>query len=219
MHKRAIMKMLGWGAIVFCVFVVLVIFVYRPWAINWGATEDEINRSMPGDQMLQNPTFSATRAVTIKAQPEEIWPWIVQFGYKKAGMYCYDWFDNDGVPSAERILPEYQKLKVGDLIPLSAFLWVRVVELNPSRSMLWIFPEGSGPWTNSTWAWELHQRDAQHTRLLTRLRVRTDSVISRIMLDFFEIVMMRKSMLGIKQRAESMAASPEPAVSDSSHGS
>ena len=215
MHRRVIMKMLVWGAIAFCFFVVLAIFVYRPWAINWGATDDEISSSMPGDEMLQNPTFNATRAVTIQAQPEEIWPWIVQYGYKKGGMYCYDWFDNDGVPSADRILPEYQNLKVGDLIPLSPFLCVRVVELTPNRSMLWVFPEGSGPWTNSTWAWELCQKDAHHTRLLTRLRVRTHSVISRIMLDFFEIVMMRKSMLGIKQRAERMAGSSEPVVSDS----
>ncbi|MGB7061484.1 MAG: hypothetical protein WBF13_03920 [Candidatus Zixiibacteriota bacterium] len=218
MRRRAIMKMLGWGAIVFCVFVVLVIFVYRPWAINWGATDDEINRSMPGDEMLQNPTFSATRAVTIKAQPEEIWPWIVQYGYKKAGMYCYDWFDNDGAASAQRIVQEYQNLKVGDLIPLSAALYVKVTELNPNRSILWVFPEGSGPWTNSTWAWELYQEDAQHTRLLTHLRVRTESVISRVMLDFFEIVMMRKSMLGIKERAEGATSSPKSAVSDSSHG-
>ena len=133
-------------------------------------------------------------------------------------MYCYDWFDNDGVPSVERILPEYQNLKVGDLIPLSAFLYVKVIELDPNRSMLWVFPEGSGPWTNSTWAWELHRKDPQHTRLVTRLRVRTDTTISRIMLDFFEIVMMRKSMLGIKQRAEGATSSPEPVVSDSSHG-
>lgn len=218
MQKRVTKKMVVWSPIVFGIAIVFLIVVYRPWAINWGATDAEINRSMPGDNIVQNPTFKATRGVTIRAQPEEIWPWIVQIGYKKAGFYCYDWFDNDGVPSAERIVPEYQNLKVGDLIPLSAVMYVKVTELNPNQSMLWVFQEGSGPWTNSTWAWELYQRDTQHTRLLTRLRVHTDSIISRVMLDFFEIVMMRKSMLGIKQRAERMAASPEPAVSDSSHG-
>ncbi|MGB2990198.1 MAG: hypothetical protein WBC98_09585 [Candidatus Zixiibacteriota bacterium] len=67
MWKKVIRKMLVWGAIVFCIAVVLLIFVYRPWAINWGATDDEINRSMPGDEMVQNPTFNATRVVTIKA--------------------------------------------------------------------------------------------------------------------------------------------------------
>ncbi len=117
MQKSAISKLAVWGAIAFCTVIVLLIFVYRPWAINWGATDDEIDRSMPGDEIVQSPTFNATRAVTIKAQPEEIWPWIVQFGYKRAGMYCYDWFDNNGIPSAESIIPEYQNLKVGDLIP------------------------------------------------------------------------------------------------------
>jgi hypothetical protein len=216
MQRRVVKKIVLWGAIVFCIAILLLIFVYRPWAINWGATDDEINRAMPGDEMVQKPTFNATRAVTIKAQPGEIWPWILQIGYKKAGFYCYDWFDNDGIPSAESIIPRYQDLKVGDLIPLSAVMYVKVAELNPNQSMLWVFPEGSGPWTNSTWAWELYQEDAQHTRLLTRLRVRTDSVISKIMLDFFEIAMMRKSMLGIKGRAELMAATSWPEDSDSS---
>jgi hypothetical protein len=219
MQKRVTKKMVVWSPIVFGIAIVFLIVVYRPWAINWGATDAEINRSMPGDNIVQNPTFNATRGVTIRAQPEEIWPWIVQIGYKKAGFYCYDWFDNDGVPSAERLVPEYQNLKVGDLIPLSAVMYVKVTELNPNQSMLWVFQEGSGPWMNSTWAWELYQRDPQHTRLLTRLRVHTDSIISRVMLDFFEIVMMRKSMLGIKQRAERMATASEPAVPDSSHGS
>jgi hypothetical protein len=216
-QKRMTKKILVWSPIGFGVAIVLLIFVYRPWAMNWGATDDEISRSMLGDEIVQNPTFNATRAVTIKAQPEEIWPWILQMGYKKAGFYCYDWFDNDGIPSAERIMPEYQNLKVGDLIPLSVVVYVKVAELNQNQSMLWVFQEGSGPWTGSTWAWELYQKDPQHTRLLTRLRVRSEIVISRIMLDFFEIVMMRKSMLGIKERAERVAASSEPIVSDSSH--
>ena len=219
MQKKVIKKMVVWSAIALGIAIVFLIVVYRPWALNWGATDDEINRSMPGDEIVQNSTFNATRGVTIRAQPEEIWPWVVQIGYKKAGFYCYDWFDNDGIPSAERIIPEYQNLKVGDLIPLSAVLYVKVTELNPNQSMLWVFPEGCGPWTNSTWAWGLYQEDAQHTRLLTRLRVHTDSILPRIMLDFFEIVMMRKCMLGIKQRVERMAASSEPSVSDSSPGS
>ena len=187
MQKRVVKKIVLLSPILFGIAILLLIFVYRPWAINWGATDDEINRTMPGDEMVQNPTFNATRAVTIKAQPEEIWPWILQMGYKKAGFYCYDWFDNDGIPSAERIMPEYQSLKVGDLIPLSVFVYVKVVELTQNQSMLWVFEEGCGPWTGSTWAWELYQKDPQHTRLLTRLRVRSESMISRIMLDFFEI--------------------------------
>jgi hypothetical protein len=217
MQKRLIKKIAAWSPIGFGIAIVFLIFVYRPWAVNWGSTDEEINGSMPGDEIVQDPTFNATRAVTIKAQPEEIWPWILQMGYKKAGFYCYDWFDNDGIPSAGRIIPQYQNLKVGDLIPLSVVMYVKVTELRQNQSMLWVFQEGCGPWTGATWAWELYRKDSQHTRLLTRLRVHTDSIISRIMLDFFEIVMMRKSMLGIKERAEGISAFPEPVVSDSSH--
>ena len=78
---------------------------YRPFSLNWGATEAEIQKSMPGDELLQNPSFNATRAVTIRAQSEEVWSWIIQMGYKKAGFYSYDLLDNARIPSSRRIIP------------------------------------------------------------------------------------------------------------------
>ena len=177
---------------------------YRPWSLNWGATDDEINRYMIGDENLQNPTFSATRAVTIKAQPEDIWPWIVQMGYRKAGFYSYDKLDNDGIPSSNKIIPEYQNLKVGDHVPMSTVLHAEVTEMNPYESMLWVFQESGGPFSYATWAWELIRIDGQHTRMLTRLRVNTDDPTAINMLEIGEIHMMRKCMLGIQCRAECM---------------
>ncbi len=175
--------------------------IYRPWALTWGSTDEEIARPMPGDEVLVQPTFNATRAVTIEATPEEIWPWIVQIGYRRAGFYSYDLLDNDGIPSAERILPEYQTLKVGDLIPLSKAANVRVTELEPPRSMVLVF-EVEGTWSDATWVWGLYPEDAEHTRLVTRLRVDARGFIPQMFLDFGEIIMMRKCMLGIKRRAE-----------------
>jgi hypothetical protein len=184
------------------VLVVLVLwFVYRPWALTWGSTDQEIARPMPGDEVLAQPTFNATRAATIEATPEEIWPWIVQIGYRRAGFYSYDFLDNDGIPSAERILPEYQTLKVGDLIPLTQIAHVRVAELEPPKSMVLVF-EITGTWSNATWVWGLYPEDASHTRLVTRLRANATDIPSRIFLDLGEIIMMRKCMLGIKRRAE-----------------
>ncbi len=177
-------------------------FLYRPWALTWGSTDEEIARLMPGDEVLERPTFNATRAVTIEATPEEIWPWIVQIGYRRAGFYSYDLLDNDGIPSAERILPEYQTLKVGDLIPLSKSADVRVTELDPPRLMVLVF-EVEGTWSDATWVWGLYPENASHTRLVTRLRANAKGVRSRIFLDLGEIIMMRKCMLGIKRRAES----------------
>jgi len=176
-------------------------FIYRPWALTWGSTNEEVTRPMPGDEVLAQPTFNATRAVTIEATPEEIWPWIIQIGYRRAGFYSYDLLDNDGLPSAERILPEYQTLTIGDLIPLSKTADVRVTELDPPRSMVLVF-EVEGTWSDATWVWGLYPEDASHTRLVTRLRADARGVRARVFLDLGEIIMMRKCMLGIKRRAE-----------------
>jgi hypothetical protein len=83
-RKRDYRKMAVWAAMVLCVgsfvFSAGVWFIYRPWAINWGATAEEIAREMPGDTLVLDPTFNATRAVTIDASPSEIWPWLLQVG-------------------------------------------------------------------------------------------------------------------------------------------
>jgi hypothetical protein len=197
-------KLLRFGLAAFAA-AALAIFVlwfgYRPWALTWGSTEAEIARSMPGDEVLDQPTFNATRAVTIEASPEEIWPWIVQIGYRRAGFYSYDGLDNDGIASAEEILVEYQGLEVGDLIPLSKAAHVRVTELEPPRSLVLLF-EVEGTWSDATWVWGLYPEAEDRTRLVTRLRVNADSIRSQFFLDFGEIIMMRKCMLGIKRRAE-----------------
>ncbi len=195
-------KALGLLVIVLPIVIALIWFVYRPWALTWGATLDEVNRSMPGDQITGDCAFRATRAVTIRASPEEIWPWIVQMGYRKAGFYSYDWLDNDGIPSAERILSEYQTLEVGDLTPLSAHSRMEVKVLEPAVSLLLVGKESS--WT---WAWGLYEKDSEYTRLVARLHADPKGLVSRIMVDLFEIVMMRKCLLGIKRRAEAVARS------------
>jgi hypothetical protein len=186
----------------FLVLVVPVVwFAYRPWALNWGSTAEEIARPMPGDEVLEQPTFSATRAVSIEAPPEEIWPWIVQIGYRRAGFYSYDFLDNDGIPSAERILPEFQTLQVGDTIALSKSAHVRVTAVDAPSSLVLVF-EVAGTWSSATWVWGLYPEDAFRTRLITRLRANATGLPSRIFLDLGEIVMMRKCLLGIKRRAE-----------------
>lgn len=177
--------------------------VIRPWQLRWGATDDEVARPMPGDDVVARPTFNATRAVTIGARPEDIWPWLAQVGIHRAGWYSYDWIDNLGRPSAERILPEFQNLKVGDLIPISPDgkqgLWVK--DLEPDRWMLWWDKEGK-----VTWYWGLYPLGEDHARLITRVRMRYDwlspSILFNLALDVGDIVMMRKCMLGIKRRAE-----------------
>ena len=181
--------------------IILFWLVYRPWARTWGATDEEIDRPMPGDDVVESPIFDATRAVTIAASPEEIWPWLVQMGYLRAAFYSWDRLDNDGIPSAERILPELQDLRVGDLIPLSHDATAKVEILESAGQLLLVFQGDTG----ATWAWGLYATTADKTRLVTRLRVGTGGIRSRLVLDAFEIIMMRKCLLGIKRRAESLS--------------
>src|SRR5690348_8147850 len=77
--------------------------LYRHWHVRWGATDDEVRESMPGDEIITRVSLNATRAITIDASPERVWPWIVQMGYRRAGFYTYDLIDNDGYPSADRV--------------------------------------------------------------------------------------------------------------------
>ena len=175
----------------------------RPWQLRWGATDEELARPMPGDEVVERPTFNATRAVTIRARPEEVWPWIVQMGVTRAGWYSYDLLDNLGRPSARRILPQFQNPKIGDVVPMSpdGKQGMLVKDFEQDRWMLWW--DGKG---GMSWAWGLYPVDEARTRLITRVRLhydwRSPSILFHMLVEFTDIVMMRKSMLGIKERAE-----------------
>ena len=121
----------------------------------------------------------------------------------RAGWYSYDWLDNLGRHSAERIIPEFQHLTVGDVIPLSPDgkqgQWVKAVE--PNHWMLWGDKAG-----DSTWFWGLYPVDERHTRLRMRYRWTSLLALFNPLVEFTDIVMMRKCLLGIKRRAE--ASSP-----------
>ena len=158
---------------------------------------------MAGDELLVDPEFNTTRVVEINAPPEKVWPWLVQMGYKRGGLYNFDQLDNDGLPSAERIIPEYQNLKVGDLI----FPLLQVAQIEPQKSMLWVFLKGAGGWENATWSWGLYKTENGKTRLVARLRQKyTSNSIHEIIMWKFqevtEIFMMRTCLLGIKRRVE-----------------
>src|SRR4051812_11491507 len=88
--------------------VVLAATGYRRWHRRWGATPDEVAGAMPGDDLLERAHFVATRAVTIDAPASDVWPWLVQVGFGRAGFYSYDLVDNLGRPSAQEVLDQFQ---------------------------------------------------------------------------------------------------------------
>ena len=204
--RRNLRRALLAALVIVAIGLPLYLVLLRPWQLRWGATDAEVARSLPGDDLVSNPTFNATRAVTVKAPPEKIWPWLVQIGLGRAGWYSYDWIDNLGRPSARRILPQFQALKPGDLIPVSpdGKQGFRVQTIEPPRYMIWGTPG------ETSWLWYLDPVSASETRLVTRVRVKYDwtspSIVFFLVVDVGDVVMMRRCLLGIKERAETVDA-------------
>jgi hypothetical protein len=157
---------------------------------------------------LPRPVFNATRAVTVNARPEDIWPWLVQIGFGRAGWYSYDVLDNLGRHSSEEILPEYQHLEPGDLIPLGpgAESGLFVKEIRPNESMVWWERKRK----STTWVWGLYPMDGDETRLITRVRNDyrkglSNFIFGLLLIEPADFPLMRKCVLGIKRRAETQA--------------
>jgi len=194
-------------------------FPVRRWFHRWGTTPEELERVMPGDGLIVNPTKVDTGAVTVNAPPEDIWPWLVQMGQGRGGLYSYDWLDRLfgflDRPSATSILPEFQQLAVGDKI-----YWGReeltVEVLEPDRALV-LVDHGHG----MDWVWQfgLYPGDEQRTRLVSRGIERVPNtplwwLFMRIS-EPAAFIMTRRFMLGVKQRAETLRES----VADTTVGS
>lgn len=180
--------------------------VYRHWHMRWGASDDEVRAAMCGDELVPKASFIATRAITIAAPPEKVWPWIVQMGYKRGGFYTYDIADNAGYPSATRVLPEYQHVAIGDWafnmnsvfgieLPINEFDAFKVSAFEPSRRLLWEKPD-------STWSWLLEAAPDDRTRLILRIRARPANLFWKLFMEFGDPPMARRMLKGIRQRAE-----------------
>jgi hypothetical protein len=186
---------------------------YRHWHVRWGATDDEVRSSMPGDEIIKSASLNATRAITINASPEHVWPWIVQMGYRRAGFYTYDLIDNAGQPSADRIMEEYQPIAVGDVMPmfhethgLSIAYTVTAFEAN--QWLLWVHRPHENEAPDSTWTWRLTPLPGGRTRLVTRMKqdYRWETprlaMFNMILMEFGDFAMERRMLRGIKTRAE-----------------
>ena len=176
---------------------------------TWGTEGDEASRRLPGDEHVPEPMLEATRAVTVAAPPEEVWPWLVQMGLDRGGFYSYDRLDNEGRPSATAIVPELQALQAGDEILLERKTAVRVTHLDPSRAMVWALLDAEvelGLRVNMSMAYILEGLEGDRTRLISRVRVHIQGALAVPYVYLFDewvnFLMQRKQLLGIKARAE-----------------
>jgi hypothetical protein len=198
-------------------------FAVRPWHLRWGATAQEVARPLPGDELVADPSASATHAITIHAPADAIWPWLVQLGQNRGGLYSYQWLENLAgcqIRNTDRIIPELQQLDVGDLVRLGPdpYPAYTVATLEPGRALVLrtvdphtgrvVEPSdlASGGWLGS-WAFVLEQQDRGTIRLVVRLRNRwqptlVNFVVGRVFTEPAHFVMERKMLKTIKRLVE-----------------
>lgn len=196
---------------------------------NWGATPDEVLRTLPGDELVPDPAATSTRAVSVLAPPSEVWQWLVQIGQDRGGLYSYDRLENLiglDIHSTDEIREEWQHLAVGDRVVLVPPGWLGlpdgyslpVAQVEPERSIVLRQAPPEHPW-NAIWSFTIVP-DADwpdRCRLISRgrdeRRPGSDAAFQRwvtVAFDPITLVMTRKMLLGIKERAEAQPTSSWP---------
>ncbi len=201
----------GWvtGTLIAAATLVFVVAVYLlvigPWQRAWGATDEEVAATMPGDDLLRPDAPATTRAITIAAPPERVWPWLLQIGYGRGGWYSYDWLDNDGEPSIDRIDPGLQGLAVGDRIVMVPGMGPTVREIESNRHLL-----SAGD--TETWCLQLRPMSEGGTRLISRWRQDWPkgpaTFVWAAIADPGAFVMERKMLRTLRARVESAPTAP-----------
>jgi menaquinone-dependent protoporphyrinogen IX oxidase len=174
--------------------------------LTWGASEAEAVSRLPGDELLENADDVSTRAIEIDAPASAVWPWLAQMGPSpRGGAYTYDWIENLlglNMHSADGVLPEFQHPEIGETIGFGSNR-MRLERIEPEHLLTWRSEDGN-------WVWTFVLRsDNGTTRLISRNRFRLPTLASRIgmlPMETGSLVMERKMLLGIKQRAERLAS-------------
>ena len=199
----------GLGAIVIVAAVAALaaffVVVLRPWYNRWGATDNELTMTMPGDELIEG-AGSVTRAIEIAAEASDIWPWLVQLGFGRAGWYSYDWIDNDGDPSSDEIIPEYQTLDLGDKILMMPEMGFTVTAIDPDRSIVSMLDGGT-----TSWCLFLYPQESGDTRLVSRWRnkwgkITAANALMIALTDPGTFIMEQKMLREIRKRAERSTA-------------
>jgi hypothetical protein len=176
-----------------------------PWQRRWGATDAEVDRAMPGDEILGPGAPSTTRAIKVDAPPDQVFPWLMQIGYGRGGWYSYDWLDNDGKPSVDRIDPGLQRLAPGDRIEMLPGMGPVVREIEQNHH---IVSAGEA----DSWCLLVESPGAEATRLISRWRQDWPASLATLawiaVADPGAFVMERKMLRTIRWHAERRSQVP-----------
>ena len=185
--------------------------IVRPRLLRWGATDDEATALLHGDALIHDPDLRATRAITIDAGPEDVWPWLVQLGQEKGGFYSYERLENllgCDICNADRIVPEWQDVRVGDAVHLAPDFALHVAIIDPPNALVLHggVPIGdAAPPFDFVWAFVLRGRPDGTTRLIVRESYAYTERWAPLVVEPVELVsfaMHRKMLRGIRDRAE-----------------
>ena len=227
--------LIAWTFAVAAAVVLVGVYAHlvRPWHLNWGATDEEVATPLPGDEVVPRPKSEATHAVTIRAPPARVWPYLAQLGQDRAGFYSYTRLEDllgCRMRNMYRVVPEWQHLEAGDGVLFHPKLpRVPVAILDPGRAKVIggpLDPDTGAPVAVGTadparcgataWAFVLRDLGDGRTRLVVRLRGRWPDgwrgwLANRLFWEPAHFVMERRMLLTLKRLAEA-AAEPEPAV-------
>ena len=189
------------------------------WMNRWGATVEEIYAVLPGDELIAEPAGQATMAVTVAAPPERIWPWLVQIGEDRGGMYSYDRLEQAiglDIHSAESIRGEWQHLEPGDRVQLVPPGWgplpngyaFKVARVDPPNTLVLRQGPPEDPW-DGVWTFAIRPDGPGTSRLISRTRTHQDTGLGALLLRGATSIgipitwlMTRKMLLTLKERAE-----------------
>ena len=171
---------------------------------NWGSTPDETAGPVVGDDLCPDARVVATRSITLAALPAEVFPWLRQMGFRRAGWYSYDWLDNLGRRSARIIHSEWQDVVTGSRVPAGPMSFEAAI-VDPPRAF--VLRVGSGDTSRRrvqfALAYELRPV-AEGTRLVTRVRIRLNLPGGRLLETFVlgpgDGIMVRKQLLNLAAR-------------------
>lgn len=213
MRKRGLSKLIGLGAAGIAM-TGLYLKVLRPWHMRWGATPEEVDRGLPGDDLVAAPKQVTTRAITIRAAAAKVWPWLVQLGQGRGGFYTYDWMENMigcDIHSADAIMPGHQHIEVGDRVRLGpeGYPFYTVAHVEPEQALiLWAdAPPGEEPPITESWLFYLAEVGPDRTRLIVRNRRDYEPTVGnllmwRVIVEPLHFIMERGMLRGIRARAE-----------------
>ncbi len=180
-------------------------------AERWGTPDADVERPMPGDRLAVSPTYEMTLTRVVRARPQDIWPWLLQLGFRRGGLYSYDWLDRLfgflDRPSARVLLPEFQHLEPGDVIPVGRGAGFPVRAVDAGHSLLLGGQEGTTGWS---WEIALEPLDAGQTRIISRSRGQVPQTPGArffiALLGPAAFLMTRRMLIGLAMRGEALAA-------------